>query len=149
MPYWQSKTIGVACGAAVLAVVFACQFVATIATPSSAAEQRQLDDSQRSPKWPTVRAAWLKANPSCAACGTTRKAILSVHHVIPFHVDRSKELDATNLITLCEGQGVNCHLLFGHLMNWSSWNVNVREDAAAWRAKIRNRPTLKKVKVAA
>ena len=107
------------------------------------------DDAQRSPKWPAVRAKHLAANPSCAACGTARKAILSVHHIVPFHVDRSKELDTANLITLCEGQGVNCHLLFGHLMNWSSWNVNVREDAAAWRAKIRNRPKLVKAKVAA
>jgi hypothetical protein len=46
------------------------------------------------------------------------------------------ELDRANLITLCRDH----HFWFGHLGSWSSWNANVREDAAIWRAKIANRP---------
>ena len=94
----------------------------------------------RSPKWPAVRAAHLKAHPTCEACGESNTKILNVHHVVPFHVDPSKELDEANLITLCEGSVVNCHLHFGHLRNWKSWNVDVRKDAADWLKKIKNRP---------
>ena len=36
----------------------------------------------RSPRWPAVRGAHLKRNPTCAACGTKDK--LEVHHVRPF-----------------------------------------------------------------
>jgi hypothetical protein len=95
---------------------------------------------ERSPKWPAVRAAHLLAHPACEACGERREKVLNVHHIVPFHVDASKELDPANLITLCEGESVNCHLLFGHLKNWRSWNVDVRKDAAEWRAKIKSRP---------
>ena len=94
----------------------------------------------RSPKWPAVRAAHLKAHPTCEACGEGSTKILNVHHVVPFHVDPSKELDEANLITLCEGPVVNCHLHFGHLRNWKSWNVDVRKDAAEWLKKIKDRP---------
>ena len=94
----------------------------------------------RSPKWPAVRAAHLKAHPTCEACGEGNTKILNVHHVVPFHIDPTKELDEANLITLCEGSVVNCHLHFGHLRNWKSWNVDVRKDAAEWLKKIKNRP---------
>lgn len=60
------------------------------------------------------------------------------HHVIPVHVDPSKELDGDNLITLCEGPSFNCHLFFGHLRDWTNFNPNVRSDAEEWRKKLRN-----------
>jgi len=52
------------------------------------------------------------------------------------------ELEPTNLVTLCEANkgGVNCHLLFGHLSNFKSFNVDVLSDAAHWSEKIRTRP---------
>lgn len=98
-----------------------------------------LGAAPRSPHWESVRDAHLKEHPACEVCG--HKKNLNVHHVIPFHIDASKELDPSNLITL----GNKCptgnhHLLFGHLGNWKSWNVNVREDAAAWKKKISERP---------
>lgn len=92
--------------------------------------------SKRSGKWQTVRKKHLSENPTCAACGWTKD--LSVHHVVPLHLDNEKELDPSNLITLCEEN--NCHHTFGHLLSWFSYNPNVREDAAAWLEKIKNRP---------
>lgn len=89
---------------------------------------------KRSPKWRAVEQAHLRREPDCRVCRTMHK--LQVHHVVPVHVDPSRELDDTNLITLCEPH----HLLFGHLMLWRSWNAYVRLDAPAWRAKIDARP---------
>lgn len=92
----------------------------------------------RSGRWKGVRAEFLRAYPSCAACGSTK--LLNVHHIEPFHIKPEKELDPTNLITLCEAPSMNHHLMLGHLGNWSSWNVTVEADAAAWFEKITNRP---------
>lgn len=100
----------------------------------------------RSGHWATVRAEHLKQQPTCQACGGSH--FLEVHHIEPFHlhqVDRhhyplDRELDPKNLITLCESATHNCHLWVGHLGLWSSWNPEVREDAAIWLAKVLARP---------
>lgn len=94
----------------------------------------------RSPHWGTVRKAHLSDHPTCAVCGGSGK--LEVHHIQPFHLDPSKELDPENLITLCESGagGVNCHLHFGHLGNFKSWNTSVPLDAPQWFKKIKERP---------
>ena len=92
----------------------------------------------RSSKWPAVRAAYIQANPYCAACGRREK--LEVHHIVPFHVDPELELVASNLMTLCEGP-TNCHFVFGHLGNWRWHNRFVRIDALEFnqrRAEARN-----------
>jgi hypothetical protein len=94
----------------------------------------------RSGKWSTVRKNHLKNYPSCAACG--RKDNLEVHHIIPYQIDRSKELDPNNLITLC---GKYCHFVFGHLMDWKSWNTNIIEDAKNYKTLIVNRPFLEPI----
>ena len=78
----------------------------------------------RSSQWRSVRSRNLKSNPHCSACGTMRE--LEVHHIVPFHVDLSRELDPDNLLTLCDG----CHFYLGHLRDWTRWNPHVREDAA-------------------
>lgn len=89
----------------------------------------------RSPKWPGVRAAHLKQQPVCQACGTTNN--LNVHHKIPFVRVPSMELEPSNLITLCESSGRNCHYVFGHLStSWLAWNEKVVEDAATHKARI-------------
>lgn len=92
--------------------------------------------SKRSSYWPTVRKEFLKEHPHCAVCGGTKK--VEVHHKVPFHMAPERELDVTNLITLCEikKKGVNCHLLFGHLGNYKRVNETVEEDAARWREKL-------------
>lgn len=95
--------------------------------------------AERSPRWSAVRATHLSANPTCAACGARER--LEVHHVRPFHLYPALELVPTNLVTLCEGPGRNCHLTFGHLLSWSAWNPRVRRDAAAYRRKVLGRRT--------
>jgi hypothetical protein len=84
--------------------------------------------------WKATRETHLESNPRCAGCSTKRS--LSVHHKVPFHLDPSKECDLVNLITLCPV----CHLMLGHLKNWSSHNVDVEGDAAWFLGKVRGRP---------
>lgn len=92
----------------------------------------------RSSKWGPVRRAHLEEHATCAACGSLE--LPECHHVQPFHLHPALELDPKNLITLCERKSHNCHLVFGHLGNFQSWNPDVREDAARMLKKIENRP---------
>ena len=64
----------------------------------------------RSSKWPAVRKKHLEEHPVCAICGSTKR--IEVHHIIPFNIDPTKELDPNNIITLCESgkNGITCHL---------------------------------------
>ena len=96
-----------------------------------------LFEYSRSWKWADVRAAYIKLHPLCECCDSKNK--LNVHHIIPYHINPAKELDMDNLMTLC----LCCHLTFGHLMNWKSWNVNVRKDVAWFREKVLQRPMAK------
>lgn len=91
----------------------------------------------RSGKWPAVRKRHLELEPACAACGT--KKLLNVHHVRPFHLFPELELEDTNLITLCESPSHNCHLIHGHLLSWRSYNLEVRQHAAEFLARVRGR----------
>jgi hypothetical protein len=77
----------------------------------------------RSPQWPRVRREHLAKEPRCRWCGGS--VAPEVHHIIPFHLDRSRELDPTNLITLCEA-GTECHLDRGHFGNWKRFNLFIR-----------------------
>ena len=86
----------------------------------------------RSPSWRIFRKVNIKKN--CEACGTNKK--LELHHIQPFHLDFSLELSVNNVITLCR----RCHQLLGHLDDFHSKNINVREDAEVWKNKIINRP---------
>ena len=94
----------------------------------------RLQGASRSSKWPSVEKAFLKLNPECKVCGTKQNQ--NVHHISPFHLDPAKELSLQNLITLCRPH----HFLFGHFMNWSSFNSDVRVDSANWNTKIKGRP---------
>lgn len=91
---------------------------------------------KRSSKWRKVRKAFLKKHPLCEVCWSHKK--VEVHHIIPFHVDPSLELEEHNLVTLCENKkyGVNCHLLVGHLGNYRKYNESVMTDAYLWNNKI-------------
>ncbi len=96
--------------------------------------------AKRSDHWPKVRAEHLKTEPVCVVCGGSEH--LEVHHLKPFHLHPELELDPDNLITLCEAghDGVNCHLLFGHLGSFHSFNVSAVKDALEWSEKIKRRP---------
>ena len=94
----------------------------------------------RSGQWPTVRKIHLLSEPTCRLCGGSAK--LEVHHIEPFHLHPGLELDPNNLITLCEElkDGLNCHLAFGHLGNFKSYNTSVVLNATVWAKKIKERP---------
>jgi 5-methylcytosine-specific restriction endonuclease McrA len=91
--------------------------------------------AERSYKWQTVRKEHLKNNPSCIACGRNKK--LEVHHIKPVHLHPELELDPSNLVTLCADP---CHILFGHLMDFKSWNKDVVEDSNQYINKVKNKP---------
>lgn len=91
--------------------------------------------SKRSSKWGKVRADHLKKFPSCASCGSVKD--LEVHHIEPVSVNPDRELDPTNLITLCSKY---CHFYIGHLMDYNSWNIDVIEDAQVYLNKVTNKP---------
>jgi hypothetical protein len=81
---------------------------------------------KRNSKWPSARKKHLKTNPTCQACGALTE--LEVHHMKPFHLHPTLELDPTNLITLCMEN--DCHLYVGHGDNFKAYNPNVLEDSA-------------------
>ena len=89
----------------------------------------------RSPKWSTVRKKHLENNSVCVVCGRNKK--LEVHHVKPVHLFPELELDPSNLVTLCADP---CHLVFGHLMDFKSWNKDVIDDSSIMNNKIKNKP---------
>lgn len=86
----------------------------------------------RSPQWGQVRAQHLLKEPTCRICGG--KDSITVHHLLPFHIDKSLELNPDNLMTLCEGAGNgNHHLIFGHYGNYrTKWNPALKTEAPIW-----------------
>jgi 5-methylcytosine-specific restriction enzyme A len=90
--------------------------------------------SDRSPLWRKVRSEHIKQQPLCQACGS--KKSLEVHHIEPYHLNLDRELDPANLITLCK----TCHFVFGHLMDYKSWNIDVVADSKIQYNKVTNRP---------
>jgi 5-methylcytosine-specific restriction endonuclease McrA len=87
----------------------------------------ELKEPPRSPLWPRIRREHLQTEGWCRYCGGTEN--LEVHHIVPFHLDRSLELTPSNLITLCEKRGTECHLHIGHHGNWHIFNPMVRRQA--------------------
>ena len=108
---------------------------------------------ERSPQWQRVRKEHLQREPACAVCGHKGRR-LQVHHIKPFHLHPHLELDRDNLITLCQVDGREHHLLLGHLDEWSSFNEHIRADVkhfyrkkaahiradARWQKKVMQRP---------
>lgn len=90
---------------------------------------------QRSSQWSSIRSQHLLKYPCCQACGSCKKP--EVHHIVPVHIDPSRELDLENLITLCNKY---CHFAIGHLMNYRSWNEDVIKDSEVYNTKVKNRP---------
>lgn len=103
-------------------------------------EGKHPEGHKRSSRWSSTRKHHLEKHGECALCGGDKK--LEVHHIRPFHVHPELELEPSNLITLCEdkGNGVYCHLFFGHLGSFKSINENLLEDLETWKNKLKNRP---------
>ena len=93
----------------------------------------------RSPRWPAVRAAHLRAFPACEACGGSDR--VEVHHLMPFHSHPELELEPRNLLTLCVSGpgGMSCHLVIGHGGDWRARNPRAPLDAAWLRSVIEGR----------
>lgn len=89
--------------------------------------------TKRSPQWNTVRKKFVEANAECLCCGSKNK--LQVHHVVPFCVDPTRELDENNLATLCS----RCHLLIGHCGWWQTHNPNFKFSVQQVRAMLKSR----------
>jgi 5-methylcytosine-specific restriction endonuclease McrA len=96
---------------------------------------KKLRYAVRSPKWSSVRKEHLINNNYCIACGRDKK--LEVHHIKPVHLFPELELDPSNLVTLCADP---CHIVFGHLMNFKSWNTDVVIDSDLYLNKVINKP---------
>ena len=94
---------------------------------------RMILGTARSPHWTVIRAKFIKGK-SCAACASDRT--LEAHHKTPVHVWPEGELIEDNLVVLCR----DCHFTFGHLRDWSSWNVNVDKDCLDYLKKVESRP---------
>jgi len=89
----------------------------------------------RNPLWAEKEKAFLSRNPACALCGVEDSVV--AHHIIPvpycLALGRADlELDERNLLTLCHSRaGNSCddhHLYVGHLGDYHSFNLTVRED---------------------
>lgn len=90
--------------------------------------------SNRSSKWKKIRGEHLEKEKTCQCCNSIKN--LQVHHIDPVHNNPEKELDFNNLVTLC----ASCHFVFGHLMDYKSWNPAVIDDIKVYNNKIINRP---------
>lgn len=75
----------------------------------------------RSSSWRTVRKEHIQNFPYCAIC--RKKKGLEVHHIVPFHMDPSLELEPTNLVTFCRKH----HFIYGHIENWKARNVKIAQ----------------------
>ncbi len=126
---------------------------ATFKKMDHGAEIARRHGRERSPEWPRVEKEHLLREPACVACGHKGHG-LQVHHIRPFHLHPQLELDPNNLITLCEIEGREHHLLLGHLDEWESFNEHVRHDVKhffrksaahiradlTWQKKVMQRP---------
>lgn len=57
-------------------------------------------------------------------CEITGKTPITVHHIIPVHIDPEKATDLTNMISLARG---DVHKIFGHGGNWKWYVRNILE----------------------
>jgi 5-methylcytosine-specific restriction enzyme A len=78
---------------------------------------------KRHPDWPRIKRAHQAKFPRCWNCGLVHDC--QVHHLLPFHLFPNLELDPTNLLTLGESIGRNCHLQVGHLGDWQDYNESL------------------------
>ena len=82
---------------------------------------------ERSSQWRTVRDRYADAHPLCAFCGSTA---VDVHHIQPFHLFPTRELDPNNLVSLCRVH----HFIYGHAGDWKGYNPDVLVDSEFWKA---------------
>lgn len=92
----------------------------------------------RSSSWGSFKKNYEKTHPKeCAICGNKK---VSLHHIIPFSQDKSRELDVDNVIWLCDGWGtLQHHRGMGHYGSFLSWNPDIISEAKLMKFKFENR----------
>ena len=85
--------------------------------------------AERNPRWVLLSRRYREDFPNCEVCGKKAK---ETHHIIPVHIDKSKELVWDNLLAVCR----ECHFSFCHFFSWKSFNKDIEEDIE----RINNRP---------
>jgi hypothetical protein len=96
-------------------------------------------EAARDPRWQSFRNKMVEGK-RCAICGSADN--LTAHHKKPFFEHPELELEPSNIEILCENSSRNCHFIFGHLMNWQTYNDDLDNTIAYFqllrkRAKIR------------
>ena len=99
-------------------------------------EPTQIISKDRDPRWKSLRNRFIFENPCCAVCGKCDNLI--VHHKLPVSLFPHKQLDWSNLVTLCENNNFNCHFVVGHLMDWRNYNPDIDRDIKYWNQKLFN-----------
>src|SRR3990167_6514861 len=90
--------------------------------------------ASRSPQWASFRKKHIKDK--CEICGRNKE--LQLHHFLPVHLFPAQELNPENVYTLCR----DCHLSFGHLFSFYSYNPYLKEDIKLWKERIAKRPNI-------
>lgn len=93
---------------------------------------QDVGQTPRGSGWKKARDAHIKTHPNCAACGRTKNQ--EVHHVKSFSEHPELELDPENMRTLCADP---CHIVWGHLMNFSLINPDIDEHCSMYREAIK------------
>ena len=104
-------------------------------------------NNPRSPHWETVKKAYLSKpeNQYCIFCGPGSEKLytIEVHHWFPFEICHHLglpvyELDERNFVSVCETThgkpAPNHHLVVAHLGSYFSFNRNVKDDVAKYKA---------------
>lgn len=89
-----------------------------------------LPRARRSGKWSDLRDEQVRLYPWCAVCGDSNR--LQAHHIAPFRTHPELELEATNVIVLCDGwfmvRRSGCHYKVGHLGNFNRDNGEIENQ---------------------
>lgn len=102
--------------------------------------------TKRHSGWGPASHLYVLRYPSCYVCGRLvwkgLKAVCpySIHHALPFHLYPELEMDEANWVTVCEYRSFNCHFVAGHLLDWRSWNADIRKQGPVIHAMFANRP---------
>jgi 5-methylcytosine-specific restriction endonuclease McrA len=79
--------------------------------------------------WEEIEKSMIAKQPYCSLCGDEGKEEgneLQVHHIVPVHIDISKNGDENNLIVLCH----HCHLRVAHCGDYEKYyNLDIKRDS--------------------
>jgi 5-methylcytosine-specific restriction endonuclease McrA len=100
-----------------------------IPLPPVVNKQHYYNKHNRSDQWPRLRKSFLIANDKCVFCGLKDINIIQAHHIMPFCLYPTLELNKDNLITICGTESDACHRDFGHPLGTQSYNPDIKKHA--------------------